>query len=144
MQCVVFHFQQAVGKANGKLQIVGREQDELVTVMRHPLQEPEGLDLGGEIQERRRLIKKNDRCLLGKCLGYHHFLPFAVRERLDHPVPQRFYPHGINGIADDPAVTGPQPAEETGIRRTPKTNHLFNCQILYIGLLRQDDAHLAC
>lgn len=80
----------------------------------------------------------------GKCLGYHHFLPFAVRERLNHPVPQRFYPHGINGIADDPAVTGPQPAEETGIRRTPKTNHLFNCQILYIGLLRQDDAHLAC
>ena len=53
-----------VGEAEGRLEVVGREQDGLALVVREALQQAQRADFAGKVEEGRRLVeeKKPVRC----------------------------------------------------------------------------------
>ena len=67
-----------VGKVNGDIQFMCRENDALAVAVRQLGKQCTQFVAVGQVEERGWLIHKNKRCVLGKRPGYHHTLALAI------------------------------------------------------------------
>lgn len=74
-----------IGTADGEVQVMRGEKDGLFCLLCYQPEDPHGLDLVGEIEERCRLVKYHQFGLLRKGPGNHDFLPLAVAHLVDKP-----------------------------------------------------------
>ena len=99
-----------------------------------------GIYFAGEVQESRRLIEKDDGCLLRQSLGYHHFLPLTITQRGDGAVGQCLYAAEADGFLYDAFVLFLQIAPEVGVGRATHAYQLANRHALDADTVCEDDA----
>ena len=131
----------SISQLQRQFDIVGGQEDGLLLVVSQPPQQLHDFHLAGEIEEGRGLVEIDDGGLLGKGLGYHDLLAFAIAERMDHTVLQVADTNQPDGLADLLLVVGRQGAPESGIGRAPHAYHFVDRHIAHLWLFGQHDAY---
>ena len=139
----LIHQPDFVGNLQSQFKIVRREKNSLVRPSAEVMQQLHHFHFAGKVEESGRLIQINHRRLMSQRFGYHHFLTFAVAQRMHHAVCQMRDADQSNGVFHHMLVLLCQHAPKTCIRGASQPHQFRNGHIAEVALLRQhhtDDA----
>ena len=116
---------------------MGREEDGLLHLHRKSTEQLNYFHLTGEVEEGSGFVEVDDRRLLCKCLGNHHFLSFSVAQGVHHPISKSFDAHHTDGLVNDAEVLSRIASPEARVGGATQADELADGHIPYVGLLRQ-------
>ena len=129
---------EAVGAAQGQVQIVRRKQDGAIAIADQAAQQLHDFDPPRQVQKGRRLVEEEHRWFLRQGAGNHHLLPFAIAQLTDAARGQVPSPHCVNSPAHHLFVRRGKAAVPASVRVATERHECIGRQVAHIHPLSQD------
>ena len=131
----------AIGKREGYIELVGREQDELTLVVRQAAKQRAKFVAVWQVEECRRLVEKYHGGILSQGTSNHNPLALTIRECFNHALSKVLDTCNTHrALYDYPIIIG-QAAEPIGIWRASYCNKVIGTKRLNINTLGIDKCY---